>query len=286
LEKATLEHITRIEPADISKKNVWHKTNQPVVIVTDVTPEETRLQAMIERFRKVMPMETKVVNIREYPLRGGCLGCLHCAASGKCVYTDGFDTFLRQEIQGGAAIVYAFTIRDHSMGPRFKMYDDRQFCNGHRTVTIGMPLGYLISGDYEREMNLQMVIEARAEVGGNFLAGVANDLRHTDASIDALAARLVYSMEHRYVQPRNFYGVGGMKIFRDLIYLMQGMMKADHAFYKAHGQYDFPQKKKGTLMAMYLVGAMMSSEKLQKKIGNKMTEGMLMPYKKVLEEME
>jgi hypothetical protein len=149
-----------------------------------------------------------------------------------------------------------------------------------------MPLGYLISGDYEREMNLQMVIEARAEVGGNFLAGVANDLRHTDASIDALAARLVYSMEHRYVQPRNFYGVGGMKIFRDLIYLMQGMMKADHAFYKAHGQYDFPQKKKGTLMAMYLVGAMMSSEKLQKKIGNKMTEGMLMPYKKVLEEME
>lgn len=31
----------------------------------------------------------------------------------------------------------AFWIKDHSMGGRFKRYDDRQFCNGHRTVTMG-----------------------------------------------------------------------------------------------------------------------------------------------------
>ena len=34
------------------------------------------------------------------------------------------------------------------MGPLFKCYDDRQFCNGHRTVTMGAPQGYLISGPY------------------------------------------------------------------------------------------------------------------------------------------
>ena len=39
-------------------------------------------------------------------------------------------------------------------------------------------------------------------------------------------------------------GVYGMKIFRDLIYIMQGLMKADHKFYKEHGIYDFPQKQK------------------------------------------
>lgn len=73
-----------------------------------------------------------------------------------------------------------------------------------------------------------------------------------------------------------------MKIFRDLIYVMRGMMKADHRFYKAHGQYDFPQKQKGRILLMYLVGWMLGSKKLQKKMGNKMTEGMLMPYKKLL----
>lgn len=83
--------------------------------------------------------------------------------------------------------------------------------------------------------------------------------------------------------PRNFYGVGGMKIFRDLIWLMRGLMKADHRFYKQHGFYDFPQKKKGTAFKMYLVGALMSSPKLKAKMGNKMNEGMIAPYKKAMD---
>lgn len=37
---------------------------------------------------------------------------------------------------------------------------------------------------------------------------------------------------------------------------------------------------------MYLVGAMLSNKKVMKKVGNKMNEGMLMPYEKVLDEME
>ena len=44
-------------------------------------------------------------------------------------------------------------------------------------------------------------------------------------------------------------------------------MRADHKFYKQHGFYDFPQKKRGTMMAMYLVGSMMNNAKLRKKLG-------------------
>ncbi|MBQ7100090.1 MAG: iron-sulfur protein, partial [Clostridia bacterium] len=168
----------------------------------------------------------------------------------------------------------------------FKLYDDRQFCNGHRTVTMGMPMGYLISGDYSKEINLQMIVEGRAQVGGNFLAGVATDEFDPDGEIDALAASLEYALESGYVPPQNFYGIGGMKIFRDLIWTMQGMMKADHKFYKKHGQYDFPQKQWPRMLAMYLVGGLLSSEKIKSKMGNKMNEGMLMPYKKVFDKLE
>ena len=94
----------------------------------------------------------------------------------------------------------------------------------------------------------------------------------------------MYALVNKYVPPQNFYGIGGMKIFRDLIWLMQGMMKADHKFYKAHGQYDFPQKEWATMMKMYLVGGLISNPKVQAKMGNAMNEGMLMPYKKLLEE--
>ena len=257
-----------------------------IVIVTDCQEHDRQLAAMIARFRAKIPRKTRIVNIREYPLKGGCLGCFNCAVTGKCIYKDGFDDYLRNEIQTAQSIVYAFTIRDHSMGARFKMYDDRNFCNGHRTVTIGMPVGYLVSGNLAAEANLQTILEARAQVGSNFLAGIANDEEDPDAQIDTLVKRLCYALENRYVPPQNFYGIGGMKVFRDLIWLMQGMMRADHKFYKAHGQYDFPQKQWPKMLAMYAVGAMIANPKLKAKMGNKMNEGMLMPYKKVLDNMD
>ena len=161
-----------------------------VVIVTDCEKDNTQLANMIARFQAVLPLRTRVVNLREYPFKGGCLGCFNCAVDGTCIYTDGFDQFLRTNIQGGQSIVYAFSIKDHSMGALFKLYDDRQFCNGHRTVTMGMPMGYLVSGNYSEEFNLQMIIEGRAEVGGNFLAGVATDEQDPNTAIDSMAATL------------------------------------------------------------------------------------------------
>lgn len=260
--------------------------NGDIVILTNREENDDQLGRMIARFRTVCSRGTRVINIREYPFDGGCLGCFHCAVSGKCIYKDGFDDYLRTTIQSAQAIVLAFSVRDHSMGASFKLYDDRQFCNGHRTVTMGMPMGYLISGNYMEESNLQTIIEGRAQVGNNFLAGVATDERDPDGEIDKLAKMLNWSLDTQYVPPQNFWGVGGMKIFRDLIWLMQGMMKADHKFYKAHKQYDFPQKKRATMFKMYLVGALISSPKLRAKMGNAMNEGMIAPYQKILKKLE
>ena len=260
--------------------------NGDVVVLTDLDDSDVSLKSMIDRFCHVMPRATRVVNIREYPFSGGCLGCFGCAVDGRCVYKDGFDEYLRNTIQSAEATVYAFKIKDHSMGARFKLYDDRQFCNGHRTVTMGKPVGYLISGDYSAEENLRTVIEGRAQVGHNFLSGIATDRSCPDNEIDDLAKTLNYAIEKSYTPPQNFLGVGGKKIFRDLIWLMRGMMKADHNFYKKNGIYDFPQKSKGTVIKMYLVGALISSPKIKGKMGNSMNEGMIAPYKKVIEKIK
>ena len=253
-----------------------------VVVVTDCPSPS--LAAMIRRFRAALPYETRLVDLREFPFAGGCLGCFHCAADGKCVYRDGFDDYLRQHIQTADAIVYAYTIKDHSMGYRFKLYDDRQFCNGHRTVTMGKPVGYLVDGCLDSEPNLRLLMEARAQVGGNHLAGIACSQCAPGAAVDQLATQLDYALEHGYSQPQNFYGVGGLKIFHDLIYQMRGLMRADHRFYKAHGFYDFPQKRRGRILGMYAVGAMMNNKKLRRKLGGRMTEGMVLPYKKAIEQ--
>ena len=275
-----------MHPVSAAESKGEKSEEKDVLIITDSTDESSNLHGMTERFRAVLPYKTRVVNISDYAFSGGCLGCFRCAVSEKCVYKDGFDKFLRDEIQTADAIVYAFTVRDHSMGSRFKMYDDRNFCNGHRTVTVGMPVGYLVSGNYSAEHNLVTVIEARAETGGNFLAGVATDERDTDLAVDNLAASLDFALRTGHTAPKNFWGVGGMKIFRDLIFEMRGMMRADHKFYKKQGIYDFPKRFRPRAVLMYLVGAMLSSEKLLAKMGNKMNEGMIAPYEKMFKKMD
>lgn len=277
----TPKHIA----VDIPLEDNKEKTGD-VVIIADYKKDDFQLQNMISRFQKVCRRKTRVVNIREYQFKGGCLGCLNCATSGECIYKDGFAEYLRKELNSAEARIFAFSIKDHSFGTQFKLYDDRSFCNGHRSVTMGMPVGYLISGNYSEENNVQTVVEARASVGENFLCGVATDEFNPNEEIDKLARTLEYALENKHTQPQSFYGVGGMKIFRDLIWIMQGFMKEDHKFYKAHNQYDFPQKKKGMMLLMYLLGGALSSPKIKSKMGNKMNEGMLMPYKKVLEDLE
>ena len=257
-----------------------------VLIVCDVPDSDSNLADMISRFSSALPYKTRTVNISEYPFSGGCLGCFRCAVSEKCVYKDGFDKFLREEIQTADAIVYAFNIKDHSMGSRFKMYDDRNFCNGHRTVTVGMPVGYIVSGNYSAEHNLRTVIEARAETGGNFLVGVATDECDTDRAVDELAASLDFALKSGHTAPKNFWGVGGMKIFRDLIFEMRGMMRADHKFYKKQGIYDFPKRMSPRSLLMYLVGMLLANEKILLKMGNKMNEGMIAPYEKMFKKLE
>ena len=258
--------------------------SKDVVIITNCAADDQNLQNMIADFRAALPYESRVVNLREFPFDGGCLGCFGCAITGKCVYKDGFDEFLRNTIQTADGFVYAFTISDHYTHSSFKCFDDRQFCNGHRTVTHGTPIGYLISGDYRYESNLRMIVEGRSEVGGNYLCGVATDEDDTTAAIHSLADNLAFAMKKKLTRPANFYGVGGMKIFRDLIYMMQGLMKADHKFYKQHGIYDFPQTQKKRIWQMRLVGTLLAIPSVQKQAKGKMTEAMIGPYQKVIEQ--
>ncbi|MCM1175600.1 MAG: NAD(P)H-dependent oxidoreductase [Blautia sp.] len=281
-----IKHIIQEETSPFEKEQDGTPLSEKdrkyrVVIVTDCAKENDRLRRMIVDFRKELPFMSHVVNLQNFDFQGGCLGCFHCAADGTCVYQDGFDGLLRK-IQRADSIVYAFSIKDHSMGTLFKTYDDRQFCNGHRTVTMGKPTAYLIDGEFSQERNLQMILEARSQVGGNFLAGIATNEGVGADTTSACADKLAYALRHRMTVNENFYGVGGKKIFRDLVYEMQGMMQADHRFYRANHLYDFPQKHLGTILFMKLTGLLLNSPLTREKVQPEITKGMLMPYEKII----
>ena len=66
-------------PVTAAKNKADKKNDKDIVIITDETDTTSNLSAMIERFRAVFGYETRIVNISEYPLAGGCLGCFRCA---------------------------------------------------------------------------------------------------------------------------------------------------------------------------------------------------------------
>lgn len=257
------------------------------VIVSDCEDDNDSLRNMIDTFKAKYKYPVKEINIAKFKFSGGCLGCFNCAFNGKCIYKDGFEDMLRNEIQSANVTIYAATVKDHSMGPTFKCYDDRQFCNGHRTVTKGRLVGYILNGDLRNENNLIDIIEGRSHVGETFLCGIAtNQSRNnidTLKSLENLCKSTEFALENKLERPQNFFGVGGMKIFRDLIYTMRGLMKEDHKFYKKNGIYDFPQKQRGTIIKMQLIGTLMAIPSIKKKASKQMNDAIIRPYKKAIE---
>lgn len=259
------------------------QSGKDIVLVSNAVADDENLINMIKDFKNACIYPVREINIRDFKFKGGCIGCMNCAISGKCIYNDGFDELLRNEIQSADAIILAFSIQHHYTHSSMKCYDDRQFCNGHRTVTTGKATGYIVSGDYSNEANLRMIVEARSNVGGMYFCGVAGDENDTSKEIEALAKTLQFALANKLQQPQNFYGIGGSKIFRDLVYLMQGIMQADHKFYKSHGVYDFPQKRKGILWGMKFLGLLMKFPSVKKKMQGSMSKFITAPYQKVIE---
>lgn len=256
--------------------------DKKVLIVTD-SKQNDSLSNMIDDFKSLMQFKVDVLNLNDISLKSGCLGCLKCTQTGSCAIKDGFEDLLNNTINKYDACVMAFTVTNHAMSSLFKMYYDRQFVNGHRTMTAGKPTAYIVSGSISNEPTLQEYMDAKASVGGNLNCGVFSDELSTQEDLKNIVNKLCYVLKNGIEAPKDFYEVGGMKIFRDMIYVMRGLMSEDYKFYKKNGMLDFPQKRKGTMVAMKFVGKLVNNKAVLKKMPNVLSDGMLMMYKKKID---
>ena len=192
-----------------------------VLIITDCAKENQHLRSMIIDFRHALKYESDVENLHYKHFKAGCCGCLKCAVNSKCIYKDGFELMMHSKLAMADAVVFAFEIKDHSTGYIFQMYEDRQFCSPLNDIVRDKPTAYIISGDFADEDNLKEVIEARAGVTHNFIAGYASDEENTGYSIQKTADKLSYALYHRMSLPGNYYSVTGEKMMHDVQISMQ-----------------------------------------------------------------
>lgn len=277
------EEIPQSTKKYVSVKEQTEKSEDKRILVLSERGNDS-LDAMVKDFCAVTPYVTDVMYVEDLGMKNGCLGCLKCTLFNHCAIKDGFEEKLNGTINRYDAIVTAFGVRLHTVGSEIKKFYDRQFVNGHRPVTADSPCGYIISGNIEKESALKQYLEAKSAVGGNPLCGIVCDAdKDTEKEIENLSRKLCYALENGLKANTNFYGKGGTVIFRDMIFVMRGLMKEDYAYFKSHGFFDgMPHKQKGKIIGIKLLGLAARNKKINEKMPDMMTKGMLKMYEKYI----
>ena len=213
---------------------------------------------MIKVFLAAYPNKVEVVDINTFPYEGACQGCLRCELVGECDRKDGFQAFYQNLVNSCDVLVHAMNLEGRYLKPVWKLFLDRTFSNGHRTSMMGKHTCYLVSGPLDQLPYVRQFLEGKDMVGRENSVGVISDDLCIDQQFEALIAetalRLDRSARAHFQKGANFLGIGGMKIFRDLIYGMRGMVRDDHRFYKQRKLYNFPQRRLGNQLFNLVMG--------------------------------
>ncbi len=151
-----------------------------------------------------------------------------------------------------------------------------------------MQTGWIISGPLRQIPNLRQVLEAFSGNPRMSNVGVVTDecedSGQTTLLLKGLADQIMWGIDVGFSRPPSFLGVGGHKVFRDLIYSMRGFFKADHEYYKQNHLYDFPQKDFKSQALNLIFFSMQRIPSLRSQMYKEGNKRMIAPLEKVLRE--
>ena len=227
--------------------DVHKRGDKKIILFTDATEKDTNLRNMINVFCKLISHPVEIINLNEVNFKGYCIGCIHCMTEGTCVHKDDFEKIFDDKMMTSDAVLYGVTIKDRYMSSKIKNFFDRHFVKGHRPVLHSKYCGSIISGPLGKLHTLREILDSMAQIGQMVNAGYVTDEHSNEDTvteqIKAFVWKLEEMIENKWKRPDNFLGIGGHKIFRDMIYEKQHIppFKLDHDYYKKHGLYDFPK---------------------------------------------
>ena len=168
------------------------------------------------------------------------------------------------------------------------MFWDRSFFNGHVPASVEKQIAFIVSGPLNQVPNLQEVLQAEAEMSECNFTGVVTDecgdSAQLDALIDDLARKCVDYAKVKYIRPKTFLGVGGHKVFRDMIWArLSFVFTADYRYYEEHGLFDFPQQDTRYLEFSKQMIEMIKDPKMKETVRKMIKTEMVKPYAKIVE---
>ena len=279
------------EESNIKKK--VDPNGKKVLIVSDVEKgtKSLNLQKMIAKFKESFSDEIEEVNLQDLNIKVSCLGCLQCAYDNQCSYIgkDDFIEFYDSKVKKADILIYAGTIKDRYLSSRWKMFFDRSFYNTHIPVLMGKQIGFIISGPLLQIPNLREIFLGWNETTGvnsvDFVTDESQNSEEIDGLLHALAFKSIKLSEIGFINEQTMRGVCGKNIFRDDIWGgLRFPFRADYKFYKKHGFFDFPYKKRKTIFISKIMLFLSRSKGFRKEVNRRMISQMIGPIKKIIEE--
>lgn len=264
-------------------------SGRKTLVVSDHRGDASNLSHMVNRFCSCFTDPVEVINLWEIKVRGGCLGCCQCGMDNVCVYQDADDVVpTYRKMMAADLLILAGEVQDRYLSARWKLFFDRGFFHNHVPMFPHKQMGYLISGPLMQVPNLRQILECYVQNQPANLVGIVTDevgdSGQLDRLLESLAQGLLHGAATGYVQPPNFFGVAGGKLFRDAIYAsLRLVFQADHRYFKSHGLYDFPRRSLRTRISEGFLNLMLKIPSFQREFRKRFKEEMVKPLARVLE---
>lgn len=256
------------------------KYNYKLLMLTDNTSKEGNLKNMIDTFVKYTENEIEIINLDELKINGGCMGCCRCGYSNQCVYNDELNEFFTNEFLNFDGLIIASTMKDRYLTSQIKRFWDRSFMYGHsftynnKGIINNKKILYIISGNLSENSMLKNEIEIRSDINDSYTSDIITDEYFEEKElteyIEKSSKEFLNAIEKDYKNNENFYSLAAHKIFRDFIYNLRFVFKADHKYYKKTNYYDFPQKKIGLRIVNTLLLQVLKIKFIREEFQNKM----------------
>jgi len=266
-------------PGTISPVETYGKNT---LILHDAVPG-SNLDAMVRQMGSAIP-GAKIVHLDEIGMKGGCLGCCQCGFDNQCIYSDGFCSFWKGQIEQADIIVFAGSVRDRYLSAAWKQFFDRSFFLGHVPRFEKQQLVLMVQGPLARVPGLRENLTSL--VGGGNLVDIITDEPENSTLVDAIisstAERAVQASRDGYKKPPMFPAVAGHIVLRDAVWGdLRPIFRADHRYYKSHGLYDFPQYQYRKRFSRFFFSLMMGLPFVQKMVKPVMKDQMVKPFERI-----
>ncbi len=266
-----------------------------VLIVSDVekgTNNSSNLQKMINKFKESFSEEIEEVNLWDLNIKGSCLGCIQCGHDNQCSYIgkDDYIEFFDSKVKKADILIFAGTIKDRYLSSRWKMFFDRSFYNTHIPVLMGKQIGFIISGPLSQIPNLREIFigfnETSLSNTVDFITDESQNSEEIDGILHALALKSIKFSEIGFVNEISMRGVAGRKVFRDDIWGgLRFPFRADYKFYKKHGLFDFPHKRRKNIRYSKIMLFLSRSKGFRKEVNRRLIDSLIAPIKKIIDEI-